>query len=113
MKRFVFLILFIFSINVVFAFGQKNQALPDKLWQEVDDSALQQRLPERLVIPNAYHTFTLDKTAFQNLLREAPMEFTEAARGNSPIITLPMPDGKLARFQIAESPILEPGLAAK
>jgi len=114
MKRLVFLLLFIFSISVVFALGQKNQALPDKLWQEVDDSALQQRLPERLVIPNTYRTFTLDKTAIQSLLRKAPMEFTDAARNNSPlIITVPMPDGKLARFQIEESPIFEPGLAAK
>ncbi len=113
MKRLVFLLLSIFSISVVFAFGQKNQTLPDKLWQEVDDSALQQRLPERLVIPNAYRTFTLDKTALQNLLRRAPMEFTVAAGNNSVVITVPMPDGKPARFQIAESPILEPGLAAK
>ena len=113
MKRLLFLLLFIFSINVVFAFGQKNQILPDKLWQEVDDSALQQRLPERLVIPNVYRTFTLDKTALKGLLRQAPMEFTEAAKGNSPIITLPMPDGKLARFLLQESPIFEPALAAK
>ncbi len=113
MKRLVFLLFFIFSISAVFAFGQKNQTLPDKLWQEVDDSALQQRLPERLVIPNAYRTFTLDKTALQGLLRKAPMEFTDAARGNLPVITVPMPDGKLARFLLEESPIFEPALAAK
>ena len=113
MKRLAFLLFFIFSISVVFASGQKNQALSDNLWQEVDDSALQQRLPERLVIPNAYRTFTLDKTALQVLLRKAPMEFTEATRGNLPIITLPMPDGRLARFLLEESPIFEPALAAK
>ncbi|MDQ3714180.1 MAG: M12 family metallo-peptidase, partial [Acidobacteriota bacterium] len=113
MKRLVFLLLFIFSINVVVAFGQKNQALPDKLWREVDDLVLQQRLPQRVVIPNAYRTFMLDKTALQGLLRKVPMEFTEVARGNSSIITLPMPNGKLARFSVEESPILEPQLAAK
>ncbi len=94
MKRLILLLLFIFSISVVFAFGQINQALPDKLWQEVDDSALQQGLAERLVIPTAYRTFTLNKTALQNLLQKAPMEFTAAAGNNSVIITVPMPDGK-------------------
>ncbi len=114
MKRLVFLLLFIFSISAVFTFGQNNQASPDKFWQEVDDSALQQRLPERVVIPNSYRTFTLNKVALQNSLRAAPMEFTAAAAANdSTIITIPMPDGKLARFRIAESPIFEPGLAAK
>jgi hypothetical protein len=114
MRRLVFLLLFIFSISVSFANGQKNQTTPAKLWQEVDDSALQQRLPERIIIPNSYRTFALDKTAMQNVLRQAPMEFSDAARNNSSVVvTIPMPDGKLARFSIEESPIFAPELAAK
>ena len=112
MKRLGFLLLFILSVGVCFSFGQN--IAPEKLWQEFDDSALQQRLPERVIIPNAYRAFKLDKAALQNLLRQAPLEFTDAARGVSPvIITVPMPDGTLSRFRVIESPIFEPGLAAK
>ncbi len=114
MKRLGFLLLFIFSISVVFSFGQKNSIASDKLWQEFDDTALQQRLLDRVIIPNAYRAFKLDKTALQNALRQAPLEFTDAARGVSPvIITIPMPDGTLSRFRVVESPIFEPGLAAQ
>ena len=40
------------------------------------------------------------------------MEFTRDASQN-PIIYLPMPDGTLARFRFEQSPVVEPGLAAK
>ncbi len=114
MKRCVLLLLLISVIGAVSVAAQKNRSSSDSLWQEIDDSALQQRLPERLVIPNVYRTFALDKTALQNVLRSAPMEFTAAAAANNPtVITVPMPDGTFARFQIAESPIFEPGLAAR
>lgn len=113
MKRLGFLLLFIFSISVSFTVGQKTQTSSGKLWQEVDDSALQQRLPERLIIPNAYRTFSVDKNALQNVLRQAPMEFSDAAKNNSSIITIPMPDGKLSRFLVEESPIVDAALAAK
>jgi len=114
MKRILFLLLFIFTLNVLFASAQKIQTLPDKVWQEViNDSDLQRRLPDRPFIPNAYRTYTLDKNALQSLLRKAPMEFTDASKGASPVITIPMPDGKLARFLLEESPIFEPALAAK
>ncbi|HLM59974.1 MAG TPA: zinc-dependent metalloprotease family protein, partial [Pyrinomonadaceae bacterium] len=113
MKRTVSLFLFIFALSVVFVAGQGKPSTPNKLWREADDAALQQRQLERVIIPNAYRAFTLDKTALKNVLRKAPLEFTEAARNNSEEITIPMPDGTFARFSIEESPIVESGLAAK
>ncbi len=46
------------------------------------------------------------------LLAQAPMEFTPAA-ANPVRITLPMPDGTFARFDVVESPVMHPDLAAK
>jgi hypothetical protein len=51
----------------------------------------------------------------QNLrvtLAGAPLEFTPAAR-NPVVVWLPMPDGSFGRFNVVESPIMEPGLAAQ
>ncbi|MEZ5427955.1 MAG: M12 family metallo-peptidase [Pyrinomonadaceae bacterium] len=85
----------------------------DRIWQEIDDSALAARPAERLVRPREYRTFRLDKTALDPILKKAPLEFTGASRNAPVILTMPMPDGSFQRFQIEESPVMEPGLAAK
>ncbi len=108
----MFLLLLIFTAGAVFAAGQDLTVSADKLWREIDDASLQRRQLPRPIIPHAYRTFALDKTALGSVLRKAPMEFTEAARTNSPVVTIPMPDGAFARFYIEESPIFESGAAA-
>ena len=113
MKRTVAFLLFILALNAVNTFGQSAKNSSDGLWREINDAPLQQRPLQRPIVPNQYRTFNLDKTALKNMLQKAPMEFTEAARNNSLTITLPMPDGKFARFSVEESPIIEPALAAK
>ncbi|MEO7255664.1 MAG: zinc-dependent metalloprotease, partial [Casimicrobium sp.] len=82
------------------------------LWQPIEASAIAIGA-ERVVVPNLYKTMRLNRSNLASLLAKAPMEFTEAARAAPPIITLPMPDGTLARFTFVESPIVEPGLAAQ
>ncbi len=98
MKQTVFLLLLIFTAGAVFAAGQDRTASADNVWREIDDASLQRRQLPRPIIPHAYRAFTLDKTALGNILRKAPMEFTETARNNSPVVTIPMPDGSFARF---------------
>jgi uncharacterized protein (TIGR03437 family) len=62
--------------------------------------------------PGAYRTLTLNEKAQRKLLRHVPMEFSKAAERDPVVMTLPMPDGKLARFRVAESPVMAPRLAA-
>jgi hypothetical protein len=88
----------------------------DNLWQELDEAALttQPNLQTKhQTLPLAYRAFRLNPSALTQLLAQAPMEFTEAAQHQSVVMTLPMPDGALARFRIVESPVMEPELAAK
>ena len=54
--------------------------------------------------------FRLDQAALRAELAAAPHE---SLGDRSVQIQLPMPDGKLARFAVVESPIMEPGLAAE
>ncbi len=64
-------------------------------------------------MPTEWRALSLNVDAMRNHLRQAPMEFTAAAQ-NAPLeLKLPMPDGTIAAFNIWESPIMEPALAAK
>jgi hypothetical protein len=85
----------------------------DSVWQEINDSALEQRPVERQIKPDVYRTFLLNKAALQAILAQAPTEFGGSARLRQIILSLPMPDGSLRRFRIENSPIMEPGLAEK
>jgi len=82
---------------------QTSLASPS-IWQVEDQSTA--RLQNR----NQFErSFLVDDIALRRLLDLIPPEH----QGQSLEIDLPMPDGSLARYQIFESTIMEPGLAAK
>ena len=59
-----------------------------------------------------YHLSQLNLTAMKSILRSAPMEGN--AVSNQPTrVTLPMPDGSLEVFEVVNSPVMRPQLAAK
>jgi hypothetical protein len=60
-----------------------------------------------------FRSATLDRSSLGALMATAPQERSAAARSNPLIISLPDPDGGFQRFAIVDSPIMEPGLAAK
>ncbi|TAK36519.1 MAG: T9SS type A sorting domain-containing protein [Saprospiraceae bacterium] len=83
-------------------------------WQDVSESQI--NLPENTspaIVPLHYRTLALDLDALRNFLREAPMEFTDAARNAPLVLQFPMPDGQMDDFAVWESPIMAPGLAAR
>ena len=101
-----------FVLSIVAAiFGQTARQPNEGMWNAIEERSLDQTA-KRLIVPMIYRTVRLDQAALTQALASAPMEFTGDATQN-PIIYLPMPDGTLARFRFEESPVVEPGLAAK
>lgn len=85
------------------------------VWRDIDASNLLANTGgARIIKPRRYRTLALDTVNLRTLLARAPMEFTAAARGGGRVeVSLPKPDGTFARFLTEESPVMEPGLAAK
>ncbi len=97
-------------------FTATAQVPGDQLWSDVDESSLKSRT-ERDVVPRRYRTVVLDLEALDGILSSIPPETdtdpTKASGTDEVILSLPLPDGGFARFSVVESPIMEPGLAAK
>ena len=62
--------------------------------------------------PTRFVAYHWDRNEFQESLANAPLESTPAA-ANPLQVSIPTPLGQLARFDIVESPIMEPALAAQ
>jgi hypothetical protein len=67
---------------------------------------------EPWVQPDRYQAWMLDHHELEAVLQRIPPETLRQASGPE-VISLPMPDGSLARFAIYESPVLAAELAAK
>jgi hypothetical protein len=83
------------------------------VWERLD--RLPPAHPGAVSYLNAAHftSWSIDRATLSESLAEVPLEFTDAAFTQSSILALPTPDGDFARFQIVESPIMEPALAAQ
>ncbi|CAN5609361.1 zinc-dependent metalloprotease family protein [soil metagenome] len=99
--------------SIAFVYLAKAQApLTDGIWAEAD----QARMPtqaQRLIIPKQYRALSLNVSALQQRLKATPLERSAAAQSTQVLLSLPLPDGTFGRFQIVESPIMAPELAAK
>jgi hypothetical protein len=83
------------------------------LWRDVAERDVQPAAGARWVVPERYRLVALDRSVLQDVAFNAPPEGTEAARSSPAVIALPMPDGSVARFTIAETQVMAPELAAK
>ena len=66
-----------------------------------------------LVRPLDGQAVTLDVGAMQVALRDAPLEGTPQYRGRSIVLALPTPQGGFEHFEVFESPVMAPELAAR
>src|SRR5579872_5183998 len=68
------------------------------VWRPVSQPPLHSSPADAWIQPRVFRGFHLDHTLFRNLLGRIPRESTPGARPME--VTLPMPDGSLARFRI-------------
>lgn len=86
----------------------------EALWQDLESGDF--RAVDRQ-LPDSYRALELDLESLGTLLSTAPLEgsveATTVGQSVETILSLPLPKGGFSRFRVVESPIMEPGLAAK
>jgi subtilisin-like proprotein convertase family protein len=106
MRSLLFLLLsFAFALSVS---AQSNY------WNDVAERNI--FLPQESEVAIAaqhYRSLQLDKVALEAVLEAAPMEFTREASRRPVQVVLPLPDGQMETFEVVESPVMAPELAAK
>jgi hypothetical protein len=90
----------------------KSGLSEDHLWRERKNNRIRRGSREAGAKLEFYRALNLNEIAQREVLRQVPMEFTREARQTQVVMSLPMPDGRFARFRIEESPVMAPRLAA-
>ncbi len=85
---------------------QAGPASPDGVWQGVGAR-------QAVGVKGLALAYRLNQDALTSLLNRAPREYTAPLNASAAVITLPLSDGTFGRFQLEESPTMEPALAAK
>lgn len=83
-------------------------------WQDISETEIVlPREAVKEVKASEYRALSLELAYLQVALRNAPLEFSAAAKNKPLRVVLPLPDGTSETFEVVESPIMEPGLAAR
>lgn len=82
-------------------------------WADANEAARPETaLRQRSFQVNHYRALALDLEGLKTALQAAPMEFTPEA--TAPLeLAMPMPNGGAKTFEVVESPVMAPGLAAR
>lgn len=95
-------------------FASSNAQSPLNFWNDKAEHSIQLTAnTQRYIIPDAYRVLELNLASLKTALRNTPMEGSPEAVSNPVLLTLPMPDGRMEVFEIVESPVMMPGLAAR
>jgi hypothetical protein len=82
-------------------------------WNQISPSSSLISGEKSFIKPTEFKAFTLDSAGIKNYLAKAPLEFTAEAQINPLILAIPLPNGKLGRFKVVYSPVMEKGLSDK
>ena len=94
-------------------FYQYSVSAQNNFWKDILESKIPLANRQTKISARHYRTLSLDTAMLTSFLTAIPKEFTEVAKKNSAVITLPMPDGNFNSFRVAETFMMEPGLAAQ
>lgn len=86
---------------------------PGSEWSRVVNRAASRVANKPWVQPSRGEYFTLDAGMFRTNYAKVRVGEPADSLSIGRVVSLPMPDGSLARFSIVEAPIMEPELAAK
>ena len=83
-------------------------------WEDIEEQQLEASLQAtRSLSPQHYRMLSLDLESMKNILATAPLENASVATSEKLRVVLPLPDGSTEVFEVVESPVMMPGLAAK
>ncbi len=103
MKKTIILSAFLVS-SLMFK-AQSNQGF----WQPINEAKISVT-GKRDIVPNTYKTFHLNMSSMKALLANAPSDKIVLVKNSSVIVDLPMPNGKIERFSVVESPVMDDAL---
>ena len=105
--------LFAIAVPALAAHARGPDASAAAAWTILDGFPVELSGGEPWIRPSVSKAAILNPDPLRAQLATAPMEFTPQAAAAPLRIALPMPDGSFARFDVVESPVMAPELAAK
>ncbi len=110
MQKNLLLVIAIFS--VAGAFGQKSY------WKAISEKQALSQTKSSAVFsstfrPGDFKLFSLDEARLQNALSKAALRSVSPVNTSGVVIQVPLSDGTIRQFRIAESPVMQPQLQAK
>lgn len=106
-KHSSLLIIAIFCLFTISVGGQS-------LWNKTNITEFRDApVEEKMILPEHYITYTLSYEALKTKLVNAPNEEDKKNGVDGILIDLPMPDGSFETFEVYDSPVFAPKLAAK
>ena len=101
------------SFTLLCALMLVGASFAQSIWTDTPESGIP-AAGERRIQPSKFRSVRMNVSALQAVLVTAPERFTPAAEsGNLPILSLPLPNGGVGRFQLEETPMFHPDLQAK